>query len=89
MKAVTQTVAQSYAKQNIQAYTIAPGIVKTRMSEQAAVLRGGEEKMKAALAMGELVPPQEIGELVAFLASGNARHLTGATFDINGASYIR
>jgi NAD(P)-dependent dehydrogenase (short-subunit alcohol dehydrogenase family) len=89
MKAVTQTVAQSYAKRNIQAYTIAPGIVKTRMSEQAAILRGGEENMKAALAMGELVPPQEIGELVAFLASGKARHLTGATFDINGASYIR
>ncbi len=89
MKAVTQTVAQAYAKQNIQAYTIAPGIVKTRMSEQAAILRGGEEKMKAALAMGELVPPEEIGELVTFLASGKARHLTGATFDINGASYIR
>lgn len=89
LKAVTQTVAQAYAKQNIQAYTIAPGIVKTRMSEQAAILRGGEERMKAALAMGELVPPEEIGELVTFLASGKARHLTGATFDINGASYIR
>ena len=89
IKAMTQTVAQGYAKEGIQAFVIAPGIVKTRMSGQAAILRGGEDKMKAALAMGELVPPEEIGELVNFLATGRARHLTGATFDINGASYIR
>ena len=88
-KAVTQTVAQNYAKQGILAYVIAPGIVKTRMADAAAIARGGEEKMKAALALGELVPPSEIGELVVFLATGRCRHLTGATIDINGASYVR
>jgi len=45
--------------------------------------------MKAALAMGELVPPDEVGELAVFLATGKCRHLTGATIDINGASYVR
>ena len=39
--------------------------------------------------MGEMVPPEEIAELVALLASGRVRHLSGATLDINGASYIR
>ena len=39
--------------------------------------------------MGEWVPPEEIGELVTFLATGTVRHLSGATLDINGASYIR
>jgi NAD(P)-dependent dehydrogenase (short-subunit alcohol dehydrogenase family) len=89
VKALTQTVASSYAKQGIYAYIISPGIVKTRMADLAAVVRGGEEKMKAALAMGELVPPSEVGELAVFLASGKCRHLTGATIDINGASYVR
>lgn len=89
VKALTQTVASSYAKKNIYAYIISPGIVKTRMADLAAVARGGEEKMKAALAMGELVPPSEVGELAVFLASGKCRHLTGATIDINGASYVR
>lgn len=89
VKALTQTVASSYAKQGIYAYIISPGIVKTRMADLAAIVRGGEEKMKAALAMGELVPPSEIGELAVFLASGRCRHLTGATIDINGASYVR
>lgn len=89
IKAMTQTVAQNYAKQGILAYVIAPGIVKTRMSEQAAKLRGGEEKMKSNLVMGELVPPEEIANLAVMLASGNCRHLTGSTLDINGASYVR
>ena len=89
VKALTQTVASSYAKKNIYAYIISPGIVKTRMADLAAVARGGEEKMKAALAMGELVPPDEVGELAVFLASGKCRHLTGATIDMNGASYVR
>jgi NAD(P)-dependent dehydrogenase (short-subunit alcohol dehydrogenase family) len=89
VKAVTQTVAQNYAKKGILAYVIAPGIVKTRMAEAAAIQRGGEDKLTSALALGELVPPSDIGDLVVFLASGRSRHLTGATIDINGASYVR
>jgi NAD(P)-dependent dehydrogenase (short-subunit alcohol dehydrogenase family) len=89
VKAVTQTIAQNYAKQGILAYVISPGIVKTRMAEAAAIQRGGEDKLKGALVLGELVPPSDIGDLVVFLASGRSRHLTGATIDINGASYVR
>ncbi len=89
IKALTQTIAFNYAKDGILAYIIAPGIVKTRMSDLAAVVRGGEESVKAALVLGELVTPREIGELAVFLSSGLSRHLTGATIDMNGASYIR
>jgi 3-oxoacyl-[acyl-carrier protein] reductase len=39
--------------------------------------------------MGEWVPPSDIGNLAAFLSSGTCRHLSGATLDVNGASYIR
>jgi NAD(P)-dependent dehydrogenase (short-subunit alcohol dehydrogenase family) len=39
--------------------------------------------------LGEWVPPEEIAELVVFLASGTVRHLAGATLDVNGASYVR
>jgi NAD(P)-dependent dehydrogenase (short-subunit alcohol dehydrogenase family) len=39
--------------------------------------------------MGEWVPPSELAELVVYLASGRARHLTGATLDVNGATYVR
>ncbi|MGE3874522.1 MAG: hypothetical protein AB7F74_16365 [Parvibaculaceae bacterium] len=32
---------------------------------------------------------EEVGALVAFLCADQVRHMTGATFDINGASYVR
>lgn len=87
--AATQTIARAFAKQGVLAYVIAPGVVRTRLSEQFAATQGGEKKITDNLAMGEWVPPEEIGELVAFLATGTVRHLSGATLDINGASYIR
>ncbi|SMC97792.1 SDR family oxidoreductase [Rhizobium sp. RU36D] len=89
LKAATQTIARNYANQNILAYIIAPGVVKTRMSEDAAAVLGGVEKLTAGLAMGEWVPPEEIGSLIGFLSTGTCRHLTGATLDFNGASYVR
>jgi NAD(P)-dependent dehydrogenase (short-subunit alcohol dehydrogenase family) len=90
IKASAQTIARGYAKQNILSYVIAPGIVRTRISEEFAALQpGGEATVTASLAMGEWVPPREIGELVAFLSTGKARHLSGATIDLNGATYVR
>jgi NAD(P)-dependent dehydrogenase (short-subunit alcohol dehydrogenase family) len=89
VKAAAQTVARGYAKDDILSYIVAPGVVRTRMSEDFAASQGGEDKVTATLAMGEWVPPSDIGELVAFLATGKVRHLTGATLDVNGASYVR
>lgn len=85
----TQTIARGYAKHNVLAYVIAPGVVRTRMSEEFAATQGGEAAVSAGLAMGEWVEPKDIAETVVFLARGTARHISGATIDINGASYIR
>jgi NAD(P)-dependent dehydrogenase (short-subunit alcohol dehydrogenase family) len=89
MAALTKTVARAYARRGVLAYCVAPGVVRTRMSEESAATLGGEAAVTAGLAMGEWVPPEEVAEVVAFLATGRARHLTGATIDVNGASYIR
>ena len=85
----TQSIARGFAKQGILAYVVAPGVVRTRLSEQFAATQGGEDRVTHGLAMGEWVPPDEIAELVTYLASGRVRHLTGATLDVNGATYIR
>ena len=82
-----KSIARGYAADNIMAYTIAPGWVKTDMA--AVGYEPGNEHMFAEIPMGEPAPPEEIGNLIAFLLSGQARHTTGSTFDINGASYVR
>lgn len=85
----TQTIARAYAANGVLAYLVAPGVVRTRLSEQAAESIGGENLVTESLAMKEWVPPDEVANAVVFLASGQVRHLSGATLDINGASYIR
>lgn len=89
ISAATKTVARNYAAKGILAYVIAPGVVRTQMSVDTAVKLGGEDAVTATLPMGEWVPPQDIAETAVFLATGRARHLTGATIDLNGAAYIR
>ncbi|HEX6025203.1 MAG TPA: SDR family oxidoreductase [Solirubrobacter sp.] len=89
LHAFTQTIARNHAREGVLAYVVAPGIVRTPMSEISATHRGGIEAVNAILAMGEMVDPAEVGRLIAFLATGSVRHLTGATLDVNGATYIR
>jgi NAD(P)-dependent dehydrogenase (short-subunit alcohol dehydrogenase family) len=89
VRSATQSIARAYARDNIQAYIIAPGVVRTRLSEEFAASQGGEEAVSATLASGEWVTPEEVGNIVAFVASGAARQLSGATLDVNGATYIR
>jgi NAD(P)-dependent dehydrogenase (short-subunit alcohol dehydrogenase family) len=89
LKAATQTLARAHAAEGLLCYVIAPGMVRTKMSEIATARVGGESGTSGELAMGSWVPPAEVADLVAFLATGTRRHLSGATFDVNGATYIR
>ena len=89
IKAVAQSIARGYAKDSIYTYIIAPGIVRTKMSVDFANLQGGEEQVTKTLAMEEWVSPEEIGDLIAFLSQGTVKHLSGATLDVNGATYLR
>lgn len=85
----TKTISKHYAEDNILAYIVAPGVVRTRMSENFAETLSGEEAITQSLVMKEWIPPSELGDLVTYLSGGTCRHLTGATLDVNGASYLR
>lgn len=89
LKAATQTVARAHAADGILAYIVSPGVVDTAMSHRSAQTQGGVDLVKSRLAMGDWIPPSEIADLIAFLASGRQRHLSGATIDVNGATHIR
>jgi NAD(P)-dependent dehydrogenase (short-subunit alcohol dehydrogenase family) len=84
-----QTIARNYAHQGVLAYVVAPGLVRTPMSEISATYRGGMEAVNAMLPMGAMVEPIEVARLISFLASGAVPNLTGGTIDVNGASHIR
>lgn len=87
MVAFTKSIARDFGKHNISAYSIAPGFIKTDMAMDSVEVYG-EEYLTEGMAFDEITSPEEVGELAAFLASGKVRHMTGATFHINGGSYM-
>jgi 3-oxoacyl-[acyl-carrier protein] reductase len=86
--ALTKSIARGYAREGILAYGVAPGWVRTEMAEQS-IQMVGMERLVRDIPMGEMAPPQDVANVVAFLASGLAPHATGTTIDVNGASYVR
>lgn len=85
--AFTKSVARDYGGRGISAYSIAPGFIKTDMALDSISVYG-EEYLTEGMAFDEITSPEEVGELVAFLASGKVPHMTGSTFHINGGSYM-
>ncbi len=83
--ALTRTLAKGYAKDGIRAYVVAPGWV---MTERVAPRIKSLPTALSDVPMGAAAPPEEVGNIIAFLLSGLAHHATGATIDINGASYF-
>jgi NAD(P)-dependent dehydrogenase (short-subunit alcohol dehydrogenase family) len=85
--AFTKSIARNFGKKGISAYSIAPGFIKTDMAIDSIDVYG-EEYLTRGMAFDEITSPEEVGELVTFLASGKVPHMTGATFHINGGSYM-
>ncbi|MFF2315262.1 SDR family NAD(P)-dependent oxidoreductase [Arthrobacter sp. NPDC058097] len=81
--ALTKGIARGYGRENILAYAVAPGWVATDLAGEL------DPSVLAGLPLGEVTPPEDVAEVIAFLASGRSRHSTGATIDITGADYVR
>jgi NAD(P)-dependent dehydrogenase (short-subunit alcohol dehydrogenase family) len=82
-----RSLARGCARDGVLAFVVAPGWVQTDMA--SIIYEPGNEEALAEIPMGEAAPPEQVGNMIAFLLSGKVDHATGATFDINGASYVR
>ena len=87
MIGLTKSIARSFGKEGITAYSIAPGFVNTDMARSSIEVYG-EEYLTNGLALNEIAPPEEIANLVLLLAEGKLTHATGQTFHINSGSYL-
>jgi NAD(P)-dependent dehydrogenase (short-subunit alcohol dehydrogenase family) len=86
--AMTKTIARQFGREGVTAYAVAPGFVNTPFNDPA-VERYGLDFFADDTGLGEVAGPQDVANVIAFLASGLARHATGTTVDVNGASYLR
>ena len=87
MAAFTKSMARDFSKKGIVAYTVAPGFIETDMAKESVEILGKEALTKGS-AFDEITQPEEVANLVFFLAGGEVKHMTGSTFHINGGSYM-
>ena len=87
LSALTKSIARSLGKENITAFDIAPGFVETEMMEQVKETYP-DGYIEGELSLKNMVNPENIGDLVSFIASGKAQHLTGQTLHVNSGSHL-
>jgi 3-oxoacyl-[acyl-carrier protein] reductase len=79
---LTKSIAKEVGSRGITANAIAPGFIETRMTEQL------DEKQRQALLqripLGSIGTPRDVAEAVAFLASEEAKYITGQVLGIDG-----
>ena len=84
---ITKSIAQTYGKQGIKAFNLAPGAVRTDMA-MSRIEKLGADKTLKDIALERMTEPKDIAPMVTFIASGMADHATGSTIDLNAASYL-
>ena len=80
LHAATKTLALELASRGITVNAVAPGVINTGMIEKAF----DAETIKRLVPMQRAGEPEEVADLVAFLASDAAAYITGQIISING-----
>lgn len=84
LDAFTRSLAQEMAGRNILVNSVAPGFVETDMTEVLpADVKG---KIMAGITLGRIGKPEEIAEVVAFLAKKGS-YINGSVIHVNGGLY--
>jgi NAD(P)-dependent dehydrogenase (short-subunit alcohol dehydrogenase family) len=82
----TRSLARSLAGENIRAYAVAPGFINTGMGMEEIASRG--DAIRAEIPSGKIGTPDDVANVVLFLASDLSNYITGSTIDVNGGSYL-
>ena len=82
----TRTVAKEVASRSITVNAVAPGFIETAMTQQLG--EGWGEELKKRIPLGYPGAPRDVAEAVAFLASEEARYITGQVLGVDGGLAI-
>ena len=79
----TKSLALEVAKGNIQVNAVSPGFIETEMTAGLPL-----DRVLPRIPLGRMGKPEEVAEVVGFLASGKASYITGQVLSVNGGAYL-
>jgi NAD(P)-dependent dehydrogenase (short-subunit alcohol dehydrogenase family) len=94
---LTQAMACELAPSNIRVNSVCPGYVRTGMQEREIIWEAELKGITKAevtdfylsdTPLGRLQTPEDVADLIVFLASDKAQSITGESVAINGGSYM-
>lgn len=78
----TKALAQEIGKKNVTVNAVAPGFIRSDMTRDL-----NENELKSMIPLNRFGLPEEVAELVCFLASDKSSYITGEVISINGGLY--
>ena len=81
LQGITKSLARDLGVKHINVNAIAPGFVRTQMTEKMSI-------QLSSIPLRQVAEPGDIAAAAAFLASDDARLITGTTLDVNGGLYM-
>ena len=79
---LTKSMAKELGSRNITVNAVAPGYITTDMTNE--LNDEVKEQLKSSIPLGRLGTPNDVANLVCFLASDEAGYITGQTFNVDG-----
>jgi 3-oxoacyl-[acyl-carrier protein] reductase len=78
----TKALAQEIGKRKVTVNAVAPGFIRTDMTKDLP-----EKELKKLIPLNRFGNPEEVAEVVGFLASEKSSYITGETISVNGGLY--
>lgn len=78
----TKALAQEIGKKNVTVNAVAPGFIRTDMTKDL-----DEGELKKLIPLNRFGAPEEVAEVICFLASEKSSYITGEVISVNGGLY--
>ena len=82
---LTKSLSQELGSRSITVNAVAPGFIETAMTE--ALSDEARDVITSKIPLGQIGSPSDIAHAVCFLATDEARYITGHTLSVNGGMY--
>ncbi|MBK7688131.1 MAG: 3-oxoacyl-[acyl-carrier-protein] reductase [Elusimicrobia bacterium] len=84
--AMTKTCAREFASRNVLVNAIAPGFIRTAMTDKLSDEQ--KQRLSSAIPLERLGEAQDVANAALFLASPESSYITGQVLSVNGGMYM-